>query len=251
MLPYLFGRIDTYYVLWGVALVLLYFWTARRSVRIYGMQREDASEVLWWVFFGALLGASLGGYAGQWERYVQEPALLLRFWETPVSSGTGFICGGLFGLWKLRRLGAPVEKFAEASSVPISFTLAIGRLGCFAAGCCQGRPTDSPLGVRFPYAPDLPVWPTQLFESLAALLIGVVLITAEAYRRRRGVSSERAVLFPFFLIAYGGYRVAFDSLRAGGGMAIPYAGMIAVVVGIAWLVRSIWLGRAANAAKIS
>ena len=242
MLPHIFGRIDTYYVLWGAALVLLYFWTLRRSVRLYGLPREDASDVLWWVFLGALAGACLGGYLQNWERFAEEPARLLRFWEMPVSSGAGFVCGGLLGLWRARRLAMPVSRFAEASSVPIAFTLAIGRLGCFAAGCCRGLPTDSPLGVRFPDNPGASFWPSQLFESAAALLIGVVLSAAEKYRRRRGLSSEGALLFPIFLIAYGGYRLAFDFLRGESGLSGlnggQYVWIAAVAVGILWLVRT-------------
>ena len=249
MLPYIFGKIDTYYVLWSAALVLMYMWTARRSVRKYGMTREDASEVIWWVFFGALAGASLGGYAEHWEKYFQDPAKLLRFWESPVSSGTGFICGGLLGVWKLKRLGVSVDKFAEASSIPLAFTLAIGRLGCFAAGCCRGIPTDSPIGVRFPANPSLPLWPSQLFESAAALLTGAALLAAERYRGSRA-PSEGAVLFPIFLITYGGYRFAFDFLRDGRGFfglqTGQYTGIIAVAAGIYWLARSIMRGRAAK-----
>ena len=245
MRPYIFGIVNTYYILWGVALILIYLWITRRSVRIYGMSRGDASEVLWWVLFGALVGASLGGYLDNLGRYLEDPARLLHFWENPVSSGAGFICGGLAGIWKLRRLGLSVDKFAEASSIPLAFALAIGRLGCFAAGCCRGLPTDSPLGVRFPTGPNIPVWPSQLFESAAAFLIGVVLFAVERYRRQ--VSSDYAVLFPLFLITYGGYRFTFDFLREGRGtfglQTGQYAGIIGVITGICWLARSIRRGR--------
>jgi phosphatidylglycerol:prolipoprotein diacylglycerol transferase len=154
------------------------------------------------------------------------------------------------GVWKLRRLGVSVDKFAEASSIPIAFTLAVGRLGCFASGCCKGLPTDSPIGVRFPANPALALWPSQLFESGAALLIGVSLMAAEKHRRR--LSLEHAILFPIFLITYGSYRFAFDFLREGGNASGlqtgQYAGITAVIAGIYWLARSI---RRGHAAKIS
>jgi len=249
MHPFIFGKIDTYYVLWSVAIILMYVWIVRRSVLIFGMSRYDVHEVLWWILFGALVGAALGGYADNWERYYDDPARLLRFWESPVSSGVGFIGGGLLGLWKLRRLGMSVNKFAEASSFPLAFALAVGRLGCFASGCCKGLPTSSPLGVRFPANPTLALWPSQLFESAAAFLIGVFLMAAEKYRRRH-VSPEHAILFPIFLILYGGYRLAFDFLREGRRVSClqigQYAGIIAVVTGICWLTRSILRERAAK-----
>lgn len=152
------------------------------------------------------------------------------------------------GVWRLRRLGVPVDKFAEASSIPCAFTLAVGRLGCFAAGCCRGLPTHSLIGVSFPDNPGLPLWPSQLFESAAALLTGIALLIADRYCRR--ASTEHAVLFPIFLIAYGGYRFAFDFLREGrrifGLMTGQYAGIIAVAAGICWLAGSMKRRRAAE-----
>jgi len=41
---------------------------------------------------------------------------------------------------------------------------AIGRVGCFLAGCCYGIETNSFLGVKFPFLPNK-VLPTQLFEA--------------------------------------------------------------------------------------
>ena len=246
MLPYIFGIVNTYYLLWGAALIIIYLWTARRCVRIYCLPREDASEALWWVFLGALAGASLGGYLGNFQDYLENPAKLLRFWESPVSSGAAFICGGLVGLCKLKRMDMSVDKFAEASSIPIAFALALGRLGCFAAGCCGGLPTHSPIGITFPANPSTPLWPSQLLESIAALLIGVVLVATERFQRR--ASLERAIKFPMFLIMYGGYRFAFDFLREGRGtfglQIGQYAGIIGVVTGIGWLTRSIRRGHA-------
>jgi phosphatidylglycerol:prolipoprotein diacylglycerol transferase len=129
--------------------------------------------------------------------------------------------------------------------------LAVGRLGCFANGCCTGLPTDSPFGVRFPARPGLTVWPSQLFESTAALLIGAALIAIEWYRLRRGSSSDRAIIFPVFLISYGAYRFVFDFLRARGGIfglgTGQLCGLVAVIAGICWLAKSLVRGRVARA----
>lgn len=60
-----------------------------------------------------------------------------------------------------------------AQYILISIVVAhfFGRIGCFLAGCCYGKPTDSFLGVDFP---DLGHrHPTQLYE--AVLLIGIFL----------------------------------------------------------------------------
>lgn len=78
------------------------------------------------------------------------------------------------GIWYLLRIA------------PISITIAhgFGRIGCFFAGCCYGKPTDSFLGVVFPqgseaaieYGYGTKVLPTQLFEAVFLFLLSAVMI---------------------------------------------------------------------------
>ncbi len=58
-----------------------------------------------------------------------------------------------------------------------------GRIGCFFAGCCYGKPTDGPLGIVFPDLPEAGIFhngqavlPTQLIEAIMLLLLAIVLI---------------------------------------------------------------------------
>ena len=72
---------------------------------------------------------------------------------------------------------------------------AIGRLGCFAAGCCYGKPTDLPWGVTFTniYSArtvgtplDHSLHPTQIYESLFTLLIFFGLLLVAERKRFHG-----------------------------------------------------------------
>jgi phosphatidylglycerol:prolipoprotein diacylglycerol transferase len=92
---------------------------------------------------------------------------------------------------------------------------AFGRLGCFAAGCCYGRPTEAPWGVVFrdprSMVPEnllgVRVHPTQLYESAGDLLIFALM-----WRRpRAGV----------YFIGYGVLRFINEFFRGdtvGGGL---------------------------------
>ncbi len=59
-----------------------------------------------------------------------------------------------------------------------------GRFGCLAAGCCYGKPTGSPFGVRLysdlveRHLQGIPLHPTQLYEaaSLSVLFLGLIYI---------------------------------------------------------------------------
>ena len=250
MHPVLFSiggiRIESYYVFWGLAIYIMLIWTRKRAVSLYSLGYNQTTDVLRWVLSGALLGAMIGGYFDNWERYAQDPLLLLKFWQSGLSSGPGFLGGGLFGLYKLRKESVPVWAFAEASSIPAAFMVGFGRIGCFLAGCCYGVPTSSLVGVRFPALPDgMYVFPTQLFESIAAFLFFIVLSVIE---KNRKPSSGYALLAPLFMIFYGSYRILVDFLRAGdriAGLRVgQYMGIVSLAVGILWLVYN-HCGRAA------
>ena len=247
MYPVLFAvgplKIDSYYVFWGVALCVAVLWMRRRCVSKYGISFNDASDVLLWTIFGVFIGATLGGYLDHWTRYAENPIRLLYFWESGLSSGPGFIGGGLAGLYKIRKLSISVDNFAEAASVPCAFMIFIGRWGCFLNGCCAGIASDGACAVRFPNNPSVPVYPTQVFESLAGLAIGVFLLALEKkLGRSPKVSARGAILWPIFLIAYGLYRFVFDFLRAGDrifGLRVgQYTGLLAFCVGVLWLANT-------------
>lgn len=100
----------------------------------------------------------------------------------------------------------------------ITLAHAFGRIGCFFAGCCYGKVTDSFLGVRFPegslaakeYADvinggSLPVLPTQLFEAIFDILLVIVMFSM--YRRFKGIFIET------FCFSYGTFRFFLELLR--------------------------------------
>lgn len=237
-------RVDAYYVIWSIALALMVLWTRRRAVARYNISYNDATDVLIWTMIGVFAGATIGGYLDHWTRYAEDPIRILYFWESGLSSGPGFIGGGLAGLYKLHKLSVSTDSFADAAAIPCAFMIAVGRWGCFLNGCCRGIETTSSISVVFPQTPNMRVYPSQLFESFAGLLIGLFLILIERWLDRKGEdTSKGAVIFPQFLILYGLYRYSYDFLREGdrifGFRVGQYAGMIAVAVGLFWIARSI------------
>ncbi|MCL4535497.1 MAG: prolipoprotein diacylglyceryl transferase [Bacteroidetes bacterium] len=132
------------------------------------------------------LGARLLDIASNPEVYAREPG------EAFALDSSGFaLYGGLFlamvvGVVSCRALSVPLLRLADAAAPALGTGIAIMRVGCFLAGCCAGKVTDLPWGVTFPVASNphvhqiisgiglfaggpLPVHPTQLYESAAAL----------------------------------------------------------------------------------
>lgn len=82
---------------------------------------------------------------------------------------------------------------------------AFGRIGCFFAGCCYGKPTDSFLGVTFPGMKH-PVHPTQLYESAFLFVLFAVCILLYL---KKGFKHNLSL----YLLAYGVFRFLNEFLR--------------------------------------
>ena len=121
----------------------------------------------------------------------------------------------------------------------------MGRLGCFAAGCCYGRPADVPWAVTFhdEYATrvvgtplDTPLHPTQIYESLACLLIFGVLVAIAA---RGSGSTGRSPSAYVVLYAVARFVIEFfrgDAARGtvlGGALSTSQFIAILMVLGAA------------------
>ena len=97
----------------------------------------------------------------------------------------GLIAAVAVALWYLWRHRMPMWTVTDVFAPGIALGHVIGRLGCFFAGCCFGRPTDVPWAITFhsEYAArnvgtplNIPLHPTQLYEAGAELLILGVLL---------------------------------------------------------------------------
>lgn len=122
----------------------------------------------------ALLAVAAGLVGAKFWYLVTHP----RCWRQAIVVGWS-VQGGLAGAVAvgapaLALAGLPVGLVLGTSTPGLLLGLAVGRLGCFFTGCCAGRPTAARYGV---WSSDQKIGarriPTQLLESLVALLIGL------------------------------------------------------------------------------
>jgi len=112
----------------------------------------------------------------------------------------GAIHGGVIGgvaafFWRIKKLKMPLAATLDALVPAVALGQAIGRLGCFSAGCCYGTECHLPWSVTFtdPAAGMLsgtplgiPLHPVQLYSSLASAVILGLLLLAGRHRRFTG-----------------------------------------------------------------
>lgn len=193
---YRIGSVTIYtYGVLVAAGVLSGLWLARRRAPAAGLDPERVWNLGVYMTLAALAGAKLWLVAFYWDYYIANPREIFTL-STLQSGGVWY--GGLltaigvavlYGRWaKLRFL-----PLADVYVAPLALGHSLGRLGCFAAGCCWGKPTSVPWAVTFTntYAAQLvgvplgvPLHPTQLYEAGAELLILLFLISSERRWRR-------------------------------------------------------------------
>ena len=127
----------------------------------------------------------------EWKGFLQNPMQYL--------AGAGFVVYGgiiggaltIYGFCKIKKID--MLAYLDLMIPSVALAQAFGRVGCFLAGCCYGRETDSLLGVVFTnsdFAPNgVKLLPTQLFMAGGDLVIMAVLLWYAAKRPMRGRTS--------------------------------------------------------------
>lgn len=194
---------------------------------------ELGSGPRWTLIAAAVIGAALGSKV---LHHLAHPSELAARIADPVQlMGGKTIVGGLLGGWLAvevvkARMGIR-RRTGDPYVLPLLVAMAIGRLGCFAAGLADdtyGSPTSLLIGIDF--GDGIPRHPVQLYEVLflVALAIGFTLW------RRPLVEGAR---FRCFLAAYLAFRLAVDALkpyeRIGGLGTIQWACILGLSA-LAW-----------------
>lgn len=189
-----FATIGTY----GFALVLAYLsaiWFGVFRARQEGIPPGQILDLSVWLLVGAIVGAKLLLVIVEWRQYVAQPRLLLGIIRLGGVFYGGLIISVLTGLWYMRRKGLDTWQVSDILAPSIALGQAVGRVGCFMAGCCYGKACRLPWAVTFtdPVAHDnvgvplhVSLHPTQLYSSLNSMVIFTLLLWVSRRKRFRG-----------------------------------------------------------------
>ena len=122
----------------------------------------------------------------------------------------GGIVGGYIAVELAKWIAKIRTRTGDTFALPVAVAVAIGRIGCFVAGCCYGRVTTVPWGVAFPLAQDasgIVRHPTQVYEVMFHFVAALTLLVMD--RKRWLVGNQLKA----YLIAYMIYRFLSEWLR--------------------------------------
>ena len=207
--------INTYGVFLALAFLCAILITVKLAARD-GLPREKIYDLCLWMLLCSLIGSKILMLFTEPE-YRDHPLQLISL-DFLRSGGVfygGLIGAILSGYFLMRRYQLPWWKTADACAPGIAIGNFFGRQGCFAAGCCWGKPTTLPWGVKFTELGheitgvplDVRLHPTQLYESFAMLLVFFFLLWLHKHRRFNG----QVILL--YALLYSVIRFAIEFLR--------------------------------------
>jgi phosphatidylglycerol---prolipoprotein diacylglyceryl transferase len=248
---------------YGVMIFLACF--AALGISVWRARREKINpnivyELATWLFLGGVIGAR-GVFVALHPQMIHGVGDIFRSWQGG-NVFYGCILGGLTGsLLYWYRHPFPFWPMADVAAPAVAIGAAIGRIGCFLNGCCDGVICAWPWGVRFPagshawtrqanaglISPEqpfsLPVHPTQLYAAVAALFVLGCLMAYFPKRRRPGQ------VIALLMILYSATRWPIEALRGDEpalalGMSSAQLISVALIAGGAglWL----WLDQSAS-----
>lgn len=203
----MFTEVDVGYLLIMGAAVAVGWLLRRYTSRPLELPRLSRLAVL----SGAVVGGALGAKV-PW--LVMDPAGLVdgSVWMNDGRTITFGLVGGYLGV-EVAKLAMGVKaKTGDGFALPLAASIAVGRLGCFWAGCCFGSATDVPWAVDF--GDGLTRHPAQLYE---ALFHGSAVVVLYQLGKRNAFPRQRIKLY---FLSYFTYRFFTEWLRPEPKLAL-------------------------------
>jgi phosphatidylglycerol---prolipoprotein diacylglyceryl transferase len=239
----------TYGVLLAASYLLglrLAMWRAKK----WGLDPNRVLDLGIYIIIAALVGAKLLLLVVDFDQF-SNPRELLNLARLGGVFYGGLLLAVAVAFWYIHRHRLPFWTTCDVFAPGIALGHVTGRLGCLAAGCCYGKPTDLPWAIVFtnPLAAanvgtplGIPLHPTQIYEAGASLIILAILLATERRGRR---FAGRTFWSYMFLYAVSRYIIEIYRGDPRGTVfgIISTSQFISVVLAPLSLIMLVWLSR--------
>ena len=208
-----------------------------------GKKRGLNEDIFYGLFYCALIGGMLGSrilvYIVDLPSIIEDPSILWNFKNGYVVYGG--IIGGILACYIYCRIKKVVFlDYFDMVMPEVSMAQGFGRIGCFCAGCCYGRPTDAWYGITFTnskFAPNgISLIPTQLISAAGDFIFAGILMFYASKKPKRGRVAAA------YMMLYGIGRFLLEFLRNDARGSIGFLStsqlisIVIVAIGIAFYV---------------
>ncbi|MCI2228315.1 prolipoprotein diacylglyceryl transferase [Polaribacter sp. MSW13] len=187
----------------GTLLAVLYTkWQTKKTLNLV-----LPNTFFYLIFITGFLGGKLFLFFEKPIYYLQSPKSIFNIFSGGFVFYGSFTCIIVFIIGYLRKHKIAILPLIDILAITTTIVHAIGRMGCFFAGCCYGKPTNSIFGVHFPNTHSVAVHPTQLYEVGSILIIMSLLFVI---RKNKSFDGQ---VFISYVILYAIARTVLEIFR--------------------------------------
>ncbi|MBI5940921.1 MAG: prolipoprotein diacylglyceryl transferase [Caulobacterales bacterium] len=219
-----------------------------KTLKLWGGQTpvansEQIDDLILWITLGVIVGGRFGYILFYAPNLVwDDPLEIFQVWKGGMSFHGGFLGVITAVILFARANRMDMFKLGDIVAPAVPIGLFFGRIANFINGELWGRPTALPWGVQFPAAGIEYRHPSQLYE---AALEGLVLFFVLRFATHRQLwLQRRGAVTGLFMIGYGVFRIALESVREPDAQMLPFLRNVitmGTLLSIPMLLVGIWL----------
>jgi phosphatidylglycerol---prolipoprotein diacylglyceryl transferase len=234
--------------------VALGFFTALMLSRFFAKKQDidpqSITDLIFMILVSALIGSRLLYVIINFSYYRDNLLSIFKLWDGGLVFYGGFIFAiiGSYIFIKIKQLNT--WKTADVIAPGIALGHAIGRIGCFFAGCCYGKECAEPWAVTFSNPDSLAplgvhLHPTQLYSVFSNLCIFFILLFILKIKKFHGQ------VFFSYLIIYSIFRSYIETYRGDFrgnffGFPVSVSQGISLLIGIIAILMLFYLHKKNN-----
>ncbi len=185
---------------------------AGKQAKKYDIVQDEMTDLFFLILISSILGARILYVVVNFNEFTSDPISVFKIWNGGLVFYGGFIGAVIAAFLFIQKKGLPLGKTADIIAPAIALGHAIGRIGCFFAGCCYGQQCDLPWAVTFKdpasLAPlHIDLHPTQIYEAISNFILFFVLIAIDRKKQIDGIT------FWFYIFLYGLLRAFIETFR--------------------------------------
>ena len=167
-----------------------------REARNQGYNQQHILDLGFYIILAAIVGSRVFYVLTNLESYRHNPLDIFL----------------VVGIVYIKKFNLPVGKTLDLFAPSLAIGEFFGRIGCFFAGCCYGTECNLPWAVTFNNPQSLarigvPLHPTQLYSSAAALITFLILVF---WSKRKSFDGQIALLW---ILVYSAFRGIIEFFR--------------------------------------
>jgi phosphatidylglycerol:prolipoprotein diacylglycerol transferase len=149
-IPFIHLTIKSYGLMMVIGFIAC-VWLITRLSRDFTSNPQIITNAALYALVGGVIGARLFFVIHYIDNFRSNLLDVFAIWQGGLELAGGVIVAIIVILLYLWYHKQPVRRYLDTLAIGLMLALVFGRIGCFLNGCCYGKPTELPWGMRFPY----------------------------------------------------------------------------------------------------